>query len=102
MGAFDFRSPRSSGTYTDVNGVRWSIHADPSEMLRGEWTADTEPSSRYGMTSIWGSAPQLRERIDAYAAGFAVVPPPSASGDGGSWVWLVLAAVVVLGDGRKR
>jgi hypothetical protein len=100
MGAFDFRSPKSSGTYTDLNGVRWSIHADPSEMLRGEWTADTDVKSRYGVTTIWGPARTLRERIDAYAAGYAVVPPAS-SGDS-SWVWLVVAAVVVLSDGRRR
>jgi hypothetical protein len=102
MGAFDFRSARSSGTYTDTNGVRWSIHADPSEMLRGEWTADTEPSSRYGMTSIWGGAQELKQRIDAYAAGYAVVPPPSASTGDSSWIWIVVAAVVLMGDGRRR
>ena len=100
MPAFNFQRPNGSGTYTDSNGQRWTIYGgsilDPSQ----EWNADTDVKSRYGVTSIWGPARTLRERIDAYAAGYAVVPPAS-SGDS-SWVWIVVAAVVLMSDGRRR
>lgn len=102
MSAFNFGAPKGSGTYTDANGVRWSIHASPSEMLRGEWTADTEPSSRYGVTSIWGEARDLKRRIDEYAAGFAVVPPPAAAGDSSWWLLLLVGAVVLMDEDRRR
>lgn len=100
MPAFDFSRPMGSGTYTDSNGQRWTVFGgsilDPTE----EWRADTPVKSPYGMTSIWGPARTLKERIDAYAAGFAVVPPAS-SGDS-SWLWIVVAAVVLMGEGRRR
>jgi hypothetical protein len=99
MPAFDFKAARSSGTYTDANGVRWFIHASPSDLLAGEWTADTEPSSRYGVVTIWGPTNTLKARLDEYAAGYAVVPPATSSGGGG---WLLLLAAVVLLDEDKR
>ena len=100
MPAFNFSRPMGSGTYTDGNGQRWTIYGGSILDPNAEWNADTDVKSRYGVTTIWGPARTLRERIDAYAAGYAVVPPAS-SGDS-SWVWLVVAAVVVLSDGRRR
>lgn len=101
MPAFNFSRPIGSGTYTDSNGQRWTIYGGSILDSNVEWNADTDVKSRYGVTSIWGPARTLRERIDAYAAGFAVAPPPASSGDS-SWLWIVVAAVVLISDGRRR
>lgn len=101
MAEFTFSRPTRSGTYTDANGVVWTIHASPTEMLADEWTADTAPASRYGVTSIWGPARTLQARIDAYAAGYAVAPP-LAPASSSWWLLLLMSAVVLMDEDRRR
>lgn len=107
MADFDFLGRMAgSGTYRDPNGVVWLVFKGEDDKLLddNQWTAQPADGARspYGVVDQWGPRATMKERIDAYAAGFAVVPPPPASGDGGSWVWLVVAAVVLLSDGRRR
>jgi hypothetical protein len=105
MADFDF-SGRStgSGTYRDSNRVLWIIFKDADDELLNDnhWTAQPADGARslYGVVDQWGPRNTMKARIDAYAAGYAVVPPAS-SGDS-SWIWIVVAAVVLMGDGPQR
>lgn len=105
MSEFNFGKPAKSGTYVDANGVKWTVYAESAtDFLAGEFTASAPASSLYGVVTIWGPAKTLKQRIDAYAAGYAVVPPGGVTPEsgGGGWLLLLLAAVVLLDEDRRR
>ena len=103
MAAFNFTGRMSgSGTYADPNGVVWRIFKGPDDGLLDDeqWTAEPVggPKSKYGVVTQWGPRRTMKQRIDEYAAMFAIAPPAAES----SWIVLLMVAAVVLMDEDRR